>query len=119
MRPEAPTSFGHAEIRHSYSPDQSFAVWRPTNPARIVSTMMNDTALAIASRHIADTDEAGRTCRACGRPWPCDVRQIVAALTVSPRATTHRATLTTTHRATPVGTTRTRRRSPATSTVHS
>jgi hypothetical protein len=41
---------------------------------------------AIASRHVADADEGGRTCNACGRPWPCDVRTLTAMLDGSLRA---------------------------------
>lgn len=40
----------------------------------------NDRMYAIASRHFADADEGGRTCNACGRPWPCDVRMLSAIL---------------------------------------
>jgi len=29
---------------------------------------------AIVHRHHPDPSELGRVCRACGRPWPCDVR---------------------------------------------
>jgi len=43
----------------------------------------NDTVHAIASRHFADADEGGRTCNACGRPWPCDVRSLIAIVEVS------------------------------------
>ena len=35
---------------------------------------------SIVSRHHADPTESGRTCRACGRPWPCDVQQIATVL---------------------------------------
>ena len=85
----------------------------------MVSAMMNDTVLAIASRHVADVDEGGRSCRACGRPWPCDVRQIVAALVVSPRATVHGASPATVRRTAPATATRTRRREHVTPTVQS
>jgi len=34
----------------------------------------------IAGRHRQDAVEDGRTCRACGCPWPCDVRLIAVAL---------------------------------------
>ena len=84
--------------------------------------MMNDTVLAIASRHFADSDEGGRTCRACGRPWPCDVRQIVASLTSDPQKATRIVGLTTNgaaHRRTPVTTTRPRRRVPAAPSIAS
>jgi hypothetical protein len=33
----------------------------------------------IVSRHHADESEDGRICRACGRPWPCDVARIASA----------------------------------------
>ena len=33
----------------------------------------------IVSRHHADESEDDRVCRACGRPWPCDVARIVSA----------------------------------------
>ncbi|HET9520503.1 MAG TPA: hypothetical protein VFO73_05635 [Candidatus Limnocylindrales bacterium] len=83
----------------------------------------NDPVLAIASRHVADSEEGGRTCRACGRPWPCDVRLIVAALEASPRKTRSIAGLTTngaTRRAaSPVAPSRSRRRLPASPTVAS
>jgi hypothetical protein len=39
-----------------------------------------DSMFAITSRHVADADEGGRTCNACGRPWPCDVRTLTAML---------------------------------------
>jgi hypothetical protein len=39
----------------------------------------------IASRHEADPAEVGRTCQACGRPWPCDVRRIALALALDGR----------------------------------
>jgi hypothetical protein len=42
-----------------------------------MSTM---SALAIIVRHVEDADEGGRTCRACGLPWPCDVRLLVDAM---------------------------------------
>lgn len=31
---------------------------------------------AIFHRHQPDADEAGRCCRSCGRPWPCDVNKL-------------------------------------------
>ena len=34
----------------------------------------------IVSRHREDAVEGGRTCRACGCPWPCDVSLIAVAL---------------------------------------
>ena len=34
---------------------------------------------SIVSRHHAEESEADRVCRACGRPWPCDVAQIASA----------------------------------------
>ena len=40
----------------------------------------------VVSRHVEDTDEAGRTCLACGRPWPCDVRQLAEAFGWTPKA---------------------------------
>jgi hypothetical protein len=83
----------------------------------------NDTVLAIASRHVADSDEGGRTCRACGRPWPCDVQLMVAAIEASPWTARSIAGLTTsgaTRRvASPVAPSRSRRRLPATPTVAS
>jgi hypothetical protein len=81
----------------------------------------NDTVQAIASRHFADSDEGGRTCRACGRPWPCDVRQIVVALTMSPTATALVGGLTTNaaRRVTPVVPSRSRRRVAVTPSVSS
>jgi hypothetical protein len=38
----------------------------------------------VVSRHYEDPEDRGRSCRACGRPWPCDVRQIALALGWSP-----------------------------------
>jgi hypothetical protein len=38
----------------------------------------------VVSRHYEDLEDRGRSCRACGRPWPCDVRQIAVALGWSP-----------------------------------
>jgi hypothetical protein len=38
----------------------------------------------VVSRHCEDSDEAGRTCLACGRPWPCDVRQLAVAFGWTP-----------------------------------
>jgi hypothetical protein len=40
----------------------------------------------VVSRHVEDPDEAGRTCLACGRPWPCDVRQLAEAFGWTPKA---------------------------------
>ncbi len=39
----------------------------------------------VVSRHLEDPDEAGRTCLACGRPWPCDVRQLAEAFGWTPK----------------------------------
>jgi hypothetical protein len=39
----------------------------------------------VVSRHVEDPDEAGRTCLACGRPWPCDVRQLAVAFGWTPK----------------------------------
>ena len=39
----------------------------------------------VVSRHVEDPDEAGRTCLACGRPWPCDVRQLAEAFGWTPK----------------------------------
>jgi hypothetical protein len=41
----------------------------------------------VVSRHNEDPGDRGRSCRACGRPWPCDVRQIALALGWSPEKT--------------------------------
>jgi hypothetical protein len=41
---------------------------------------------AIAARHQADAEESFRTCRACGRPWPCDVTRLVDAYASRDRA---------------------------------
>jgi hypothetical protein len=82
---------------------------------------MDDTVLAIASRHFADSDEGGRTCHACGLPWPCDVRQIIAVLAITPQATT-RTDGPTTNAARPltlVASTRSRRRAAPTPTTAS
>jgi hypothetical protein len=38
----------------------------------------------VVSRHFEDPADRGRSCRACGRPWPCDVRQIALALGWTP-----------------------------------
>ena len=35
---------------------------------------------AIVHRHHPDPTELGRVCRACGRPWPCDVRALADAI---------------------------------------
>jgi len=35
---------------------------------------------SIVTRHVADATEGARCCRACGRPWPCDVRTLATAL---------------------------------------
>ncbi|HET7030125.1 MAG TPA: hypothetical protein VFI34_06415 [Candidatus Limnocylindrales bacterium] len=35
---------------------------------------------AIVHRHHPDPTELGRACRACGRPWPCDVRALADAI---------------------------------------
>jgi hypothetical protein len=40
----------------------------------------------IVSRHHADESEDDRVCRACGRPWPCDVARIVAAFEAERRS---------------------------------
>jgi hypothetical protein len=83
---------------------------------------INETVRAIASRHVADSDEGGRTCLACGRPWPCDVRQIVAALAAdTPRksAPSLRLTSPAARRVPTVSTTRVRRRVPAAPTAAS
>jgi hypothetical protein len=37
-------------------------------------TRLPAAAQTIVGRHRADAAEFDRTCRACGRPWPCDVR---------------------------------------------
>jgi hypothetical protein len=50
-----------------------------------VAIMTTISALAIIVRHVEDADEGGRTCRACGRPWPCDVRNLVDAMTAEAR----------------------------------
>jgi hypothetical protein len=124
MPPHRPSSFGRAATGRSYWRNQAFAVWRLPESPRIVRAMTtNDTVLAIATRHVADSDEGGRTCRACGRPWPCDVRLIVAAIEASPWKTRTIAGLTTngvTRRvASPVAPSRSRRRLPTTPTVAS
>jgi hypothetical protein len=41
---------------------------------------------AIVSRHAADAEESLRTCRACGRPWPCDVSRLADAFASRDRA---------------------------------
>jgi hypothetical protein len=46
---------------------------------RIMKTNVRDVA-TIVHRHRQDAVEDGRTCRACGNPWPCDVRLIAVAL---------------------------------------
>jgi hypothetical protein len=46
-----------------------------------MTTKVRDVA-TIVGRHRQDAVEDGRTCRACGRPWPCDVRLIAVALAV-------------------------------------
>ena len=65
-----------------YCDDQAFAVWRPPNtPSKVWRmTTGNATVSQIAKGHFADPDENSRSCRGCGRPWPCDVHQIVLAL---------------------------------------
>jgi hypothetical protein len=51
-------------------------------------------AATIAGRHRQDAVEGGRTCRACGCPWPCDVRLIAVALEVGEmRRATHPTTV--------------------------
>jgi hypothetical protein len=47
----------------------------------------------VVSRHYEDPEDRGRSCRACGRPWPCDVRQIALALGWSPELPAEAATL--------------------------
>jgi hypothetical protein len=50
----------------------------------------------IAGRHRQDAVEDGRTCRACGCPWPCDVRLIAVALEVGAmRRAAHSTTVAT------------------------
>jgi hypothetical protein len=46
----------------------------------VLDMATKDSMFAITSRHVADADEGGRTCNACGRPWPCDVRTLTAML---------------------------------------
>jgi hypothetical protein len=48
----------------------------------VLDMATTDTVHAISSRHFADADEGGRTCNACGRPWPCDVRRLVGIVEV-------------------------------------
>ena len=43
---------------------------------------------SIVSRHHADRAEADRACRACGRPWPCDVQQLAMAYATDPGTVT-------------------------------
>ena len=47
----------------------------------------------VVSRHYEDPEDRGRSCRACGRPWPCDVRQIALALGWSPELPVETTTL--------------------------
>ena len=42
------------------------------------------TALAIIVRHV-EADGPRGVCRACGLPWPCDVRRLVDAMTAEAR----------------------------------
>jgi hypothetical protein len=37
---------------------------------------------SIVTRHHADSVEGDRVCRACGRPWPCDVQQLAVAVSI-------------------------------------
>lgn len=42
--------------------------------------MTTMTALAIIVRHVEDSADPRGVCRACGLPWPCDVRRLVDAM---------------------------------------
>jgi hypothetical protein len=56
-----------------------------------MKTNVRDVA-TIVHRHRQDGVEDGRTCRACGSPWPCDVRLIAVALEAGARRQAMRPT---------------------------
>ncbi len=58
--------------------------WPPGDP-RCMTT--SDRLIhVIVARHQADAEESSRTCRACGRPWPCDVTRLSDAYASRERA---------------------------------
>jgi hypothetical protein len=56
-----------------------------------MKTNVRDVA-TIVHRHRQDAVEDGRTCRACGSPWPCDVRLMAVALEAGARRQAMRPT---------------------------